>query len=181
MNYRAIIFRKYKNTPLEEIPMSYLIWMFSAYKDVKEFQPLYKEFLEYFLKKDVRVEKSLDNIYYFFFNDYFNPDSGTGERPFLHSYWGMKNSKGNLVYEVGPLKSPYYIEKIGDRFEISNKYVNHKYKFGGIRMVYEKNPDYYFQDNQGRIMNGAFLMRKPFIPKETLTPETFSDNKLINK
>jgi hypothetical protein len=93
----------------------------------------------------------------------------------------MKNSKGNMVYEVGPMKSPCYIENVGERFEVSNKYVNYKYKIGGDRMIYEINPDYYFIDSLGVIMNGAFLMKKPYVPEDTLTPQKFSKNLLIEK
>jgi hypothetical protein len=181
MDYRTVTFKEYRDTPLEEIPMDYLVWMFTALKDTKEFKPFYEEVLAYFLTKDVRVEKSADNIYYFFFNDYLNPEAVDGERAFLHSYWGMENSKGELVYEIGPIKSPYYIEKVGKHFEISNKYVSHKYRFGGIKMIYEINPEYYFIDAHGMIMNGAFLIRKPWIPHGAYLARDFSENLLIEE
>ena len=48
-------------------------------------------------------------------------------------------------------------------------------------MVYEINPDYYFFDGYGRIMRGAFLMRKPWIPEGQFLAGDFSKNLPIEK
>jgi len=93
----------------------------------------------------------------------------------------MKNSKGEFVYEAGHYTLPSYIELVGDKFEIANKYVAYDYKFGGLKMVYEINPDYYFFDGYGRIMRGAFLMRKPWIPEGQFLAGDFSKNLPIEK
>ena len=179
-NYPEIKFGMHKGTRIDEIPMDYLIWLFPGLAYKKRNEPLYRDVLEYFLLRDVRVEITPDGIGKFFFNDYYNPLPGGGERQFVHTYWMLENSKGKTVYELGSAKFSVYIEKVGDKFEISNKYVRHTYKFRGLPMVYENNPNYYFHDGYGRIMKGAFLMRKPFVPTGHLAGE-FSENLPIEK
>ena len=180
-NYPEIKFGMHKGTRIDEIPMDYLIWLFPGLRFKKKDQPLFKEILRFFLSRDIRVEKSADNIHKFFFNDYQNAKPGGGERSFMHAYWVMKNSNGELVYEVGSHEFPSYIELGGDHFKISNNYVAYKYKFGGLKMVYELNPDYYFFDGYGRIMRGAYLMRRPWIPDGQFLAGDFSENLPIEK
>lgn len=165
--------------PINEIPMDYLIWLFPGLKNDKKWKNLYEEVLSYFLTKDLRIETK-GNGWGFYFNDYHNPAPVEGELPFMATTRRMTNSKGEYVYEIGNYKFPYFIEKNGDHFETSRNYVAATYRFGGLRMVYEKNPNYYFYDGYGKIMIEAYLMRKPYIPKGSLSRE-FSENLPIEK
>ena len=53
--------------------------------------------------------------------------------------------------------------------------VYHNYIFGGYPLVFEKNPEYYFYDGYGKIINGAYLLRKPWIPDASIA-DNFSEN-----
>jgi len=165
----------HKGTPVNEIPMDYLIWIFPISKQKKSTKSLYNEILRYFLSKDIRVEdhRNKSQGFHFYFNDYHNPKAGGGERPFMQSFWRMKNSKGEFVYEVGPENYPIFIED--GTWQTPEIYQSMRYKFGGLRMVYERNPDYYFFDGYGKVMRGAYLMRKPWVPHGSLSGD-FSEN-----
>ena len=180
--YPIIRFGKHSGTPINEIPMDYLVWLFPGLSRKKKTRNLYAEILAYFLEKDVRVENhtSKSQGFHFYFNDYHNPAPISGERPFMQSFWRLKNSKGEYVYEIGPIDRPVFLDVTKDGFEISTKYTAYAYRFGGLKMVYEHNPDYYFFDGYGRIMKGAFLMRRPWIPEGTLAGD-FSENLPIEK
>jgi hypothetical protein len=177
-NYPEIKFGMHKGTRIDEIPMGYLIWLFPGLRFKKKDQPLFKEILRFFLSKDIRVEGK--GPWNFYFNDYHNPAPGGGERPFMSAHWRMKNSDDQFVYEVGSHEFPSFIELVDGNWGIANKYVAYKYKFGGLKMVYEINPEYYFFDGLGRIMRGAFLMRRPWIPDGTLSGD-FSKNLPIER
>jgi len=176
----------YKGTLINEVPLDYLIWLFPGLRNNQKEQPLFTAILEYFLSRDIRVEDHTNKSqgYHFYFNDYVNPDIIDGERPFLQSFWRMKNSKDEFVYEVGNNKNPIYFEEKNEKFEISTNYISHNFRFGGLTMVYEKNPEFYFYDGFGKIMKGAFLMRKPWIPDGQFLTGDFSENlsiELLNK
>jgi len=175
--YLQISFGAHKGTPVNEIPMDYLIWIFPKLRFWESRQDLYRSILKYFLSKDIRVENhtGVSQGWHFYFNDYVNPRVGGGERPFIQSFWRMKNSNSDFVYEVGNGKYPLYIEEKNGKFEISDKYVGANYKYGGLKMVYERNPYYYFFDGYGLVFKGAYLMRKPWVPELSLSGD-FSEN-----
>ena len=181
--YPIIRFGKYHGTPINEIPMDYLVWLFPGLSHKKKHRQLYVGVLEYFLERDVRVENhtSKGQGFHFYFNDYHNAAPVSGEKPFMQSFWRLKNSKGEFVYEVGPTDRPIFLDVTEDGFEISSKYVAHKYRFGGLLMVYENNPNYYFYDGFGRVMRGAYLMRRPWIPDGEFLSGDFSENLPIEK
>lgn len=180
--YPIIRFGKHYGIPINEISMDYLIWLFPGLSKQKKSRDLYTKILAYFLEKDVRVEDhtSKGQGFHFYFNDYHNPAPVSGERPFMQSFWRLKNSKGEFVYEVGSTDRPIFLDVTEKGFEISDKYNAYTYRFGGLKMVYENNPEYYFFDGYGRIMKGAYLMRKPWIPEGSFAGD-FSENLPIEK
>ena len=174
----TINFGKHKNKPLDEVPMDYLIWLFPKMQFKRSQQKLFKAILEYFLTRGIRIEdhRNKSQGFHFYFTDYVNPKVDGGERPFMQSFWRMKNSKGEFVYEVGSQKYPIYILSGDAGYTISDKYISNTYNFGGLTLVYEKNPDYYFFDGYGRVYSGAYLMRKPYIPDGAFLAGDFSEN-----
>ena len=179
----TIDFGKYKGTLIHEIPIDYLVWLFPLLTYDLNKRNTIKDILIHFLSRNVRVEEHKNNKtsskeYHFYFNDYMLPDLIYGERPFIKSYSRMVNSRNQYVYEVGHKKYPMFIEQKKSKFKVSDDYISISYRFAGATMVYEKNPEYYFFDNYGRIMMGAYLMREPFLPQNYFNAK-FSENLLI--
>ena len=177
-NYPEIKFGRYKGRTVDDVPMNYLVWLFPKLQFKKSSQPLFKEILRFFLSKNIRVEdhRNKSQGFHFYFNDYTNVRVGGGEKPFMQSFKRMKNSKGEFVYEVGSDKYPIFLDVEDETFVIATNYKAMTYKFGGLKMVYERNPDYYFYDGYGRILRGAYLMRKPWIPDGAYLSGDFSEN-----
>jgi len=157
--YPNISFGQYEGTPINEIPMEYLTWMFDKLYFRPSQRGLYKSILSYFLTIDIRVEGGK-----FFFNDYKFLNVEGEEKPFMISLV-LKNSKGKNVYVVGNSNEPIFLEENNESIEIANGYAAIDYKYSGNKMMVEFNNDYYFKDNQGLFMIGAYLMRMPILPK----------------
>lgn len=157
----SIPFGKYRGVPINEVPTEYLIWIFSKLYSRPVQRTLYKAILEYFLKRDIRV-----NGGNFYFNDFKNLDINEVEQPFLICEI-LQNSKGDNVYLAGSEQEYIYIEKVGDHYKIiENKYYDYIYKFGGKKLIFEVNRSYSSEDNKGFILKNAFLMRQPYIPPD---------------
>ena len=174
-------FGLHKGIPIEEFPMDYLVWIFPKLKLTRGTRKVYKLMLSYFLTKKIRIEEHNDKtvIYHFYLIDYPSLDIDGSEMPFMKSASKMENSNGESVYDIGNKLCPIFIEERDGLLNISNKYIGHTYKFGGLAMVFENNPDYYFLDGIGKVFKHAFLMRKPWIPDEAFMAGNFSENLLI--
>lgn len=174
IEYPKIRIGEHKGKKLNEIPMDYLCWIFPTLKRTQTDQPLYYSILTYFLNRSIRVEQYEDK-HYFYFNDYEYIKPPGVPKEFLVCDWMGIDSTGNRFYEVTHFDSHFYIAEHNSKFGISHKYISHKYLYGGMTMVYEKNSNYYFIDPFGNIINGAYLIRKPYILDDTLY-DKFSDN-----
>lgn len=172
--YPKINLGEYRGSRINEIPMSYLVWLFPTLTRNQSDQKLYYAILYFFLLRDVRVEER-DNKAYFYFNDYEYIRPPGVDNSFLISDWIGIDSNNNKVYEIKFFDTNFYIVKQNTRFVISNKYISHRYLYGGITMVYETNEEYFFSDPFGNIIGGAYLMRKPYILDGDLKNK-FSDN-----
>jgi len=173
-----ILLGKHYSAPIKEIPFEYLFWLFPKLKrNIKETE-LFATILRFFLTKDItfidRFEEGTG--YCFYFNDFKKYEPGSGEEiPFLKSFWRGKDANDEYNYEIDNVNTKIFIHQINQKWAINYNIVYHYYIFGGYPMVYQKNPDYYFYDGYGKIIDGAFLMRKPWIPdKEVLN--NFSKN-----
>ena len=114
--------------------------------------------------------------YCFYFKNFKKLQPGTNEEiPFLTSKWRGKTAEGEYNYEIDNVNSKIYIHQVNQKWAINNNIVYHYYIYGGYPMVYQKHPDYYFYDGFGKIINGAFLMRKPWIPDQDIANK-FSEN-----
>lgn len=171
-DYMTIQFGEYQGTPVNEIPMEYLTWLFPKLYFRPSQRELYKSILEYFLTRDVRVESGQ-----FYFNDHTLLTVDGSKEPFMTAMV-LKNSNGKNVYMVGNSNEPVFIEEESGRFKVfTGKYAAIDYKYSGNKMIVEFNNEYYFQDNQGLLMIGAFLMKLPILPKGLNVK--FSENLLI--
>jgi len=159
--YPNISFGQYEGTPIDEIPMEYLTWMFGKLYFRPSQRELYKTILNYFLTRDVRVEGGK-----FYFNDHKVIDVEGTEQPFMISEV-LKNSKGKEVFVVGNSNDPVFVEENDGKFEMvgDGKYVAVNYMYSGNKMYIEKTPDFWFYDNQGLVMSNSFLMKLPVLPK----------------
>jgi len=178
-NYPTITFGEYKGRSIDQIPLRYLIWLHSKLHLKKKDKSLYKAILHYFLSKNIRIEDHRNKAqgYHFYFNDHKFYKVGGGKKCFMQSFSKMINSKGENVYEVGNPKTPIFLVEKTDHLEIDEiNYVSATYKFGGLTMIYERNPHYYFYDGYGIVMKGAYLMRKPWIPDGQFLSGDFSEN-----
>lgn len=158
--YPNISFGQYEGTPIDDIPMEYLTWMFGKLYFRPSQRELYKTILDYFLTRDVRVEGGK-----FYFNDYMFKDVDGTEQPFMISMV-LTNSKSKEVYVVGNSNEPIFVEENDGKFEIVvGKYEDINYMYSGNKMYIERNPEYWFYDNQGLVMSSSFLMKLPVLPK----------------
>jgi hypothetical protein len=173
--YPSLNFGEYKGTAIDRVPMKYLVWLFPVLKHKRNNHEIYKAILHYFLQRDVRIEETKTGLCKFYFNDYTILSIIGSERPFLTTFQKLSNSKGEDVYEVGNQEYPLFIENI-DGLKLSFNYNAIRYRFGGVRMVYERNPNYYFKDGDGKIMRGAYLMRLPWVPHNERQARQFSEN-----
>jgi len=174
IDYPKFIDGKYRKCYVNDVPLDYLIWIFPLLKRKPYDFLLYISILDIFLKHSIRIEE-FDNKYYFYFNDYKMLKPPGVPREFLISNWRSRNSKGNYVYEIINNNDSIFIIDDNIKQEISFDYVSHKYLYGGNSMVYEKNPNYYFKDITNKVMSGAYLLRKPYIPDSELI-KNFSKN-----
>jgi len=173
---------KYFGYPINKIPLDYLFWLFPKLKRTKRDTAFYYGILRYFLTKYISVvDRTREGEGYCFYFDTFKKYTPSGEEiPFLKADWRAKDSTGNYVYEVSHLEQKHYIHRVNEKWDINYNIVYHNYYFGGYPMVYEKNPEYYFYDGYGKIINGAYLLRRPWIPDASIA-DSFSGNIKIGK
>jgi hypothetical protein len=172
-----LIYSKYYGIPLNEVPFDYLFWVFPKLKRDKRDIELFHRILEYYLTFNVSVEdNSKENLgYCFYFDEFklFYPGTEK-EVPFITSNWRGKDSSGEYVYEISQGETNFYIHQGPKKWVINYNIVYLNYIYGGQSMVYEKHPGYYFYNNFNTIINGAYLMRKPWMPEDA--PGEFSEN-----
>ena len=179
---KKIWFGQYWSYPVNEIPLDYLFWIFPKLKRSRKDYLLFTEILKYLLTKHITVEdKTKENVGYCFYFDTFKrfEPGSLDEIPFIISNWRCKDTNGNYIYEIDHVGTKIYIQQVNQKWVINNNIIYHYYIYGGYPMVYEKNPDYYFIDGFGKIINGAYLLRKPWIPDASIS-DNFSENKKIN-
>jgi hypothetical protein len=169
--YMTISFGEHHGKSINEIPMDYLIWLLPKIQNYKQHRLLYFSILEFFLTKEIKVERGK---FYFEHYQFFNV--GGEERPFIISL-PLTNSKGENVYVVGSLDNPVFIEEKNNEYKIASGYSTMPHKFGITRMIVEHNPEYYFTDSLGNWYIKAYLMRAPHTPEEMGI--SFSENLLI--
>lgn len=168
--YPKIRLGKYRGSYINEVPISYLMWLLPTLTQNHNNFHLYYGILTLFFLENIKVEE-YDSKIHFYFKDYDFITPPDIPKPFLICECCGLNSIGEKIYEVVFFDMRFYIVENGNNYEISDKYVSHKYLYGGLTMVYEKNKTYYFIDPFGTIIFGAYLIRKPYI----------SDKSLINK
>lgn len=175
--YKKFLIGEHFGKRVNEVPLDYLIWIFPKLIRKKKEIELAANILKFFISKGIRVEDntSTNKGYSFYLKDFSIPKPGGGEVAFTKTFQKLFNSKNQPVYEIGNPKWPIFLEE-NNGFLISTNYISYNYKFNGLPLIYEKNPNYYFIDSFGRVFNGAFLMRKPYIPNQYLD---FSENFLI--
>lgn len=169
---------KHWGTPINEIPLDYLFWLFPKLKRNKKDVYLFHGILEHFLSMPITmVDRNKEAQGYCFYLDEFKKYlPGTHEEiPFLKSSWRNKDSNGEFVYEIDHVDSKFYIHQVNQKWAFNYNIVYHNYIYGGYPMVYEKNPGYQFYDGYGKIINGAYLLRKPWIPDGSIA-DNFSEN-----
>lgn len=174
LEYPKMKYGEYWGTPINDIPMDYLIWIFPGMQRNQKDILYFRCILTLFLERDVRVEEE-NNSYHFYFNDYQSLKPPGVDKEFIVSNFRAKNSKGEYVYEVKFLNQSFFIAEEDGRFVISKNYVLHRYLYGGLGMIYEKNDDYYFYDGFRNTFHHAFLLRKPYVPEEYVYDD-FSNN-----
>lgn len=172
--YPKIKLGEYRGSRVNEIPMSYLVWLFPTLTRNQADQKLYYAILNFFLLRNTHVEDR-GSKGYFYFDDYEYVRPPGIDNPFIVCECVGVNSIGNNVYEVKFFDTNFYITEINNKLSISNKYTSNKYLYSGTTMVYEKNKDYYFIDPYGKIIDGAYLLRKPSMLDASLKNK-FSEN-----
>jgi hypothetical protein len=195
MSEATFKFGMYQGYSLDVVPKDYLFWIFPRLKKIHSFKQgdpgnynhgnskvLYGQILEYFLSQDIRMEdKSKEGKgYCFYFNGFKKVSPDGDEISFLQCMWRGKNSEHKHVYDTESQGFTWFIEEDGGKFHLSTKYVAHRWYFGGQTMIYEKNPNYYFYDGYRRLMEGAYLLRRPTVPN-TVIQRNFSKNFKINE
>ena len=174
IEYLKIKDGEYQGKTIDQVPIDYLVWFFPKMQRMKKDYPMYLNILNFFLTKNIRI-KLINKTYYFYLIDYPIILPNGNELHFMFSCHKLINSKGENVYEINFMNTHIYVILEAQKYCLGTNYVSYKYIYGGVTMVYEKNPDYYFKDDHDRIIRGAFLMRKPYIPNDMLTKE-FSNN-----
>ena len=162
--YTTLGLGRYGDTPIDKLDMKYLVWFFRSIQKGESHRELRNKILEYLLTKSIRIETVNEQKYLFYFNDINFPAVGGGQRPFMFSSWKMKNSDDEDVYQIGKDNEPVFIKSSDTGLSIITNIKVHTYKFGGTKIVYETNPDWYFMDNNGKYYIGAYLLREPLIP-----------------
>lgn len=170
-------FGEYSNTHIKDIPYEYLFWLLPKIAHIKDLYDNFMTIFEYFISIGSHIYPGV-SAFYFYLNDYSIEIPGGGLLPYLISYSKMINSKNINVYEIITSKGPMYIEEYQNKLLISNKYVSCGYKYGGQRMVYEKNDNFYFLDGTDMPYMKAYLMRHPYLPEDA--KDKFSGNIKIN-
>jgi hypothetical protein len=177
----TIKFGEHRGKTANEIPMDYLVWLFPKLFKRKDQTELCHSILEYFLSKDVRVEDGK-----FYFNDYKNADVHGNEEPFLITKV-IKNSKGENIYMIKESVKPIFIEEENNRFRKASTYSVVPYQSSG-KLIVEFNKEYYFKDNRGLFLIGAYLIEACSIPKdlgvefsENLKTESIRENEMSEK
>lgn len=173
-----ILLGKYWNTLIKDIPLDYLFWLLPKLKRDKNDIYLFYGILEHFLSKAITVKDQTKERegYCFYFDEFKKFQPGTHEEiPFIKSFWRNLNSKGEFVYEIDHVDSKFYIQEVNNKWVFNYNIVYHNYIYGGYPMVYEKNPGYQFYDGYGKIIQGAYLLRKPWIPDGSIA-DNFSEN-----
>jgi hypothetical protein len=194
MNVPVLTFGMYDNYPVDKVPFDYLFWLFPNLTEVParmkgapgrwkqaDSMTMYGNILEWFLTQDMRMEDHSETGegYCFYFNAYKKLSPEGKEIPFLRCMWRGKNSEGKWVYETEAHKFHWFFESDRNGYHLSTKYVSHEFTRGAPTMVYERNPNFYFIDGNGRTIPGAFLMRKPLVEENRRT-DRFWKNKHIN-
>jgi hypothetical protein len=180
MSEATFKFGMYDGYPLDVVPKDYLFWIFPRLRKIHSYKQgdpgqhkhgnsniLYGQILEYFLSQDIRMENRTKEGkgYCFYFNGYEKLSTEGDEIPFLQCMWRGLNSDGKYVFETEAHGFTWFIEEDEGKYHLSTKYVAHRYPFGGQTMIYEKNPNYCFRDGYNRIIQGAYILRKPTVKK----------------
>ena len=168
---------EYKGYHIDAVPLDYLWWFFPRIEH-REYSGnetvdywAYIDILKFFLNKRLYMKnmtRKHGGYQFFIKNHYFMSPEGR-RLPFITALDRMRDSQHNYVYEFKFRDVFFYLVRINKKFYFSTKHVSQKHIYGGKRMVFERNPNYYFFDDRGLMINNAYLMRPPHVPVDSLT------------
>lgn len=176
-------FGMYKGQPLDDVPLDYLFWLFPRLKNVlkgsEDAKQMYDDIFEWFFTtQNIHMDNRtrFRKGFCFHFKKYVRIGADGNKLPFIKSFWRSKDSEGKYVYEFEAHGSTRYVRRENNlEYHISNDYVSLKHAHGGKTIVYEKNPNFFFCDERGNAIEGAYLMRKPWLPKNMDVADSFKN------